>query len=218
MDYNSLLSSILKLLGVISPVILGWYVHVTNRKDKLTATKINELKQDKTASTFNMGLLSNLMKLDLYKQLSSATIRIFKRTRATRVIIFVAINGKLTPRKVYALFGEMSDNTFVNDEFRGIEVDDPYVDMLHSLERNESLSVETMKMKPSLLKNIYLNEGITYSYLKFIKRYHLTEEDDAIVYMSVATDSEKTFHPVERSIIDMRVSSSYKVILDKIVK
>lgn len=210
--------AILTFVGVVSPVVLSFYIYYRNRKDKKLKDEIISLNQEKTASNFNIGLLSNLMKLKLYGSLEVVTKKLFKRTKAMRVIVFVAINGKVEPKKVYAIFGEKDGGHQIDEEFRGVETTTEYVNMLHDLERNGSMLIETMKMKKGMLRNIYFNEGIAHSYLKFIQRYHLTDDDDAIVFMSIATDEDIPFNELELTEIDLRVGSEYKEIIDKIAK
>ncbi|MDO6813831.1 hypothetical protein [Tenacibaculum soleae] len=211
-----MIENILQLSGVLAPVLFGFYKYATDRKDKKQKDEITALKQDKTASGFNIGLLSNLMKMKLYSSLEVVTKVLFKNTKATRVIVFVAINGKVEPKKVYALFGEKDDGTQIDQEFKGVEIDEPYLHTLHELEKEGSLLVETMKLRSGLLKNIYFKEQITFSYLKFVKRYHLTEEDDAVVYMSIATDNDVSFNSIELTEIDIKVSTTYRSIINKI--
>lgn len=218
MNLELLLESLLKFLGVIAPVVLGFYTFSMNRKDKKQKQEIESLKQEKIASKFNIGLLSNLMKLKLYGSLERTSRILFKRTKAVRVLVFVAINGKVEPKKVYALYGEKIVNVQVDEEYKGVEIDKPYVEMLHDLERKGQMLIDVMKMPKCMLKDIYFKEEITFSYLKFIKRYHLTEEDDAIVYMSIATDDDKGFDSIELTDIDIIVSSRIKPVMDKIAK
>ena len=211
-----MIETLLTALIAFLTLLFSFYKYQTDRKDKKQREEIIALKQEKTASGFNIGLLSNLMKLNLYGSLERVTKVIFKRTKATRVLVFVAINGKVEPKKVYALFGEKDDGFQIDEEFKGVEIDQPYIDMLHHLEHKSDLLIDTMKMEKGMLKNIYFSEQITYSYLKFVKRYHLTEEDDAIVYMSIATDNENAFNKLELTEIDLKVSTKYKNIIDKI--
>ena len=56
------------------------------------------------------------------------------------------------------------------------------------------------------------------SYLNFIKRYPLSEEDDAIVYCSSATEDEKDFSSIEKTIINMMVSGSVTNLIERIIK
>ena len=211
-----MIENILQLSGVLAPVLFGFYKYATDRKDKKQKDEITALRQEKTASSFNIGLLSNLMKMNLYSSLEVVTKVLFNRTKATRVIVFVAINGKVEPKKVYALFGEKDDGTQIDQEFKGVEIDRHYLDTLHRLERKGGILVDTMKMEKGLLKNIYFKEEITFSYLKFVKRYHLTDEDDAIVYMSIATDSDDNFNDLELMEFDLKVSGVYREVIDKI--
>ncbi|WP_157811690.1 hypothetical protein [Tenacibaculum sp. SZ-18] len=208
---------LLKLIGVLAPIFFGYYKYITDRKDRKQKEEIKLLKNDNKVIKEGAYMLSNLMKLNLYDELSNINKKIYSRTKAMRFIVFVAVNGKTSPNTVYAVFGHRKDDPDVDKKYKGVEVDSDYVLRLKELENKGSLIIETLSMPKGMLKDIYYEQLITYSYLKFIKRYSLSEEDDALVYCSVATDLDEGFVSMETTEIDLLISSEIKPLIDKII-
>lgn len=214
---QSLLEGLIKVLGIVAPILFGLYKYQTDRKDKKQKEEIEGLKQEKEAHKFNSNVLASLLKLRLYHTLEETTNRVFKKTRATRLIIFIAVNGKVEPKRVYSLFGKKIDNDAIDEDYRIVEIDDNYRTMLHDLEYKGKTLLDVLFMPKGMLKNIYFQEEISYSYLKFLKRYSLNKEDDAIVYISIATDHERNFTDKELTVIDLEVSNNITPLLDRLV-
>ena len=208
----------IKIIGGSAPFLFLVYKYRTDRKDKQQLQQIKELKEEKLAHKFNQNLLSNLLKLKLYSNLDAIKNRIFKHTRVNRFIIFVAINGKTEPGRVFALYGDKHSNHEIEKEFKSVEIDDTYRSMLKKFEQRGSLLIDVFRMPKGMLRNIYFMEECSYSYGKFVKRYSLDENNDALVYLSMVTDHPDVYPTTELTFLDIEVSSNIKPLIDQVIK
>lgn len=114
-----------------------------------------------------------------------------------RILILYAHNGgddlvSGKPSYVSCLHEETRHPfTSVKKDYQRLPLDGEYITMLTSLYLNKEINLKTADLKDSLLKNIYLTEGVDHSRLFFLKH---TKE--AFWFMSIATSKPEAIFEI----------------------
>lgn len=118
--------------------------------------------------------------------------RVLDDTEAQRFLIFKAHNGgglirANTPLYVSILHEDYSPPfPSVKEKYQQLRVDSDYIRMLDEICREKSVVLETKNMKPQLLKDIYLAEGVNYTEIFF-----LGQDRKNLYFASVGSAREK---------------------------
>jgi hypothetical protein len=122
---------------------------------------------------------------------------IFKKTRADRFLILYAVNGKTNFNFVTVCYEMGVNNTIIGatKRYQKFQIDEPYRIMLKRAEFDKPVILDVKNMEDCFLKSVYQSseEKIHHSIVKFITRISIDDNNDIIVYMSIATKSTDTF-------------------------
>lgn len=169
--------------------------------------KLEEQLRDKTQGIF--------FTVNTFQEIEHDVYEVFNRTPATRFLILTAVNGHKPYRHVSAIYEQVhGDKALVSVGATGryvdLEVDDHYQNMLKNIEQIKYQVFFTNTMPDSILKDIYINEQVVSSYVFLLGRYKIDENNDRILYCSIATHENSGFeahHQAEFLALSHKVAS-----------
>lgn len=224
---------LLTSLGGFLVVIGGGVKFLLNRKDKLhredIARKDIEHKQEverltllNLTSKVNLNILYSLQKLRVYNQLEVFATELFKLFGADRFLVLLAVNGKTDPNIVSAVFGEESEeyksDIPVVDRYIQVPIDETYKEMIRIIRRVGFVVYKVDEMPEGQLKEFYKEEKVKYSLVFFLKRYNLNDNDDAVLFCSLAVRKLTSWSVGKIQTIISLTKNRAIPLLDKIVK
>jgi hypothetical protein len=201
---------------LILPVLLmatsiGLPFYLENRKLKKENSKLNIKVKDQSIFVQFIFKTSN-ESFEICKE-------ILKKTKATRVHLFTASNGKADLKYCNSLFGFelINDRVEVSgDSYKALEYDSAYNAMLKNAEINHKVVLEVKKMPESMLQNIYNSIRIKHSIVVFSFRCSIDNENDRIFYVSIATRNPEAFTEDEEIFIKQK-TDELKYVLKNIM-
>lgn len=174
--------------------------------------KLVDLIKDSSNKKYLVKLTNNLQDLSkIYKIMNE----ISEKTLDTKVVILKASNGGGIPKPgsemfLRVLYSEMKEGeeTHSFERYDGLKLDGDYVDMLIDMQKNGLVTKEVENMQNSLLKRIYLAEGVVYSEI-----YFLANNKSEIYYCAINTHSkeEKFTTPEKRIEIELAINNLRKI-------
>lgn len=120
---------------------------------------------------------------------------IMSSTRTDRFLILRAENGMTDPKYATAVYVQHRNHP-VPTYFR-LKVDDEYRKMLRDAESQGLVRLKVDAMPDSLLKNIYMGEGVKYSNCYFIARRDAEDGKSVLTYCTLATHEDQPFTNAE---------------------
>jgi hypothetical protein len=183
---NTLVTALLGCIGVISAA----YITTLKRENNALKRQNKDLSQELVfdLSTFN--------------EINNVVAEMFKNTHSDRFLILAATNGKAELRQATVLY----EQHFINGEAKGVlslgatnkyknyVFDSHYLHTLKQCEiERDGVFFEVAKMPECDLKNIYENEGVTFSSVHFLSRNKIDSDNDRLFYCSVATHGSTNF-------------------------
>lgn len=209
---------IIALIGAASVIIAAVIAY---RKDiKLRELNIKRKALEATIASnnsiikdreFKISTLDKLLDFQAFNEIKDSVDRIFQQTKAEQFLLYIAVNGKTDFRLVSVIFEQNQDNRYkINAiiRYRDVEIDDEYRKLLKRVEMDGTVNLETAKMNPQLLKNNYTLEKIKFTTMRFIHREHLNDEDDVLLFGSLATHANTDFTKLEHAIIKSEYEGS----------
>lgn len=208
MDANTLITGILSFAGLtITAVITGWYA---TRVKKLELKNDNAQKQVSRLKA-ELTCINVLFEYKLIALINTTVEHIFKETKAERFIILFALNGKTDFNFVSVCYEKTKTEKTSGAMYRyvRIEIDDHYRQMLKFVEQDKQVYLDVEHMQECLLKNIYQSivEGVTFSGVHFIARHSIDQNNDSLVYCSVATTDKEDFTRSEKTTLKLAMDN-----------
>jgi hypothetical protein len=167
--------------------------------------KHSNVKQENKILTIELNSINILFNHNLLAIIDEHVTNIFDETKVNRFLILFAVNGKTHFNFVTVCMertntGAMSGSIF---RYNRLEIDDHYKSMLKQVELQGNVHLEVSTMPPSILKSIYesRDEKVTFSCVKFLKRINVDENNDIVLYSSIATTNNEDFTSEEQLII-----------------
>jgi hypothetical protein len=202
------------ILGVISAsglfttaLITGWYATKVKKlelRNEQAQKQVSKLKAELTC-------INVLFEYKLIALLNSTVNHIFKETKAERFIILFAINGKTDFNFVSVCYEKTKTDKGSGAMYRYVRVaiDDDYRQMLKHVEKDKQVYLDVENMPDCLLKNIYQSivEGVTFSGIHFIARHNIDQDNDSLVYCSIATTNNEDFTRSEKTSIKVAMDN-----------
>lgn len=196
--------------GIIIALVPAYLIHVREVKKHKLEIKDHELRS---------GVLDRILDIVLLNDLKVSAHNIFKKTKADRFLILIAINGKVDFRTVSVIFEQHKNSTSsAIASYKNLRVDMDYVNMLKKAEKESIVILDVDKMEPSLLKEIYLAEGVKHSRVRHLLRKPLDNENHCLIYSSIATHEKLPFTEMEKIMIQTQMDSIIKPTIEKMLK
>lgn len=214
---------LIALISGISVVLPAFFIYKRDIK-KLRYEydeKIEGHIQEKKEHKIKADVLDKLLDFSSFNTIKRNVDEIFKKTKADRFLILIAINGKTNFKIVSVVFEQHKKSDYeINAiaRYRNLEIDDDYKEMLKLSEREGAVHLKTDSMRECLLKQIYLDEEVTFSDIRHIARIHIDDDNDLLVYSSLATHSVKPFTERERTRAKIIYDSGIRETLIEVLK
>ena len=207
MDVN-IITGLLSVAGLtITAFVTGWYaikVKKLELKNETSQKQVSRLKAELTC-------INVLFEYKLIALLNTTVEHIFQETKAERFIILFAINGKTDFNFVSVCYEKTKSDKGSGAMYRYVRVaiDDHYRQMLKYVEKDKQVYLDVEHMPDCLLKNIYQSivEGVTYSGIHFIARHNIDQDNDSLVYCSIATTNNEDFTRGEKTSIKVAMDN-----------
>ena len=190
---------LIALIGATAVLIPAGLLHYREIKKK--DTKIDQITTEKIQQGLKLTAIDKILSFSSFSSIKSAVDEIFQTSKADRFLILFAINGKTDFNTISVVFEQHKRTKYsINaiGTYKSLSIDDSYRKMLKSAEMHGIIELETEKMPESLLKGLYDLEEIVWSDIRHLCRFHADENNDVIVFSSLATHSQKGFTKLER--------------------
>jgi hypothetical protein len=190
--------------SVVPIVIVCIPLVYKNRELKKQNKKLEEENQDKS--------LPIQMDLQSLNDIREVAEYILYNTKADRLLILTATNGKSELRFASAIYEQHKKNPKVmlsvgaTGKYVRFEFDSEYRKMLKDVELNGCVEYEVEKMKPSDLRDIYDVELVTFSNVYFLMRKEMDAKNDRLFYCSVSTHDENAFTKNESIVLKTAIN------------
>ena len=203
---STIITGTLSAIGILIPAYL------------LHKREVSKYKQEMNEHKLRGDVLDRILDLTLLTTIKDAVHDLFDITKADRFLILIAINGKVEFRTVSVIFEQHKKSTSsAIASYKSLRVDGDYVQMLKEAEKYDVVDIETNKLKESLLKTIYQEEGIIFSMIKHMTRVKLDNNNDCLIYCSIATHSEEIFTLAEKYKIQSHIDGTIKPSIEKML-
>lgn len=211
------------ILIFISTIITGRWLHKREMiKVKKTVQKAEEKAE---VSSKRSEYIPRIMSLSNGMDLKRAVNEIFEKTKATRFLILIAVNGKYDLNSVSCLWFHYKNESHEVDPtyiYNNVDIteDTFYKGMLKKISKysHHYVDVDTRKMPQSILKDIYLDEEVMHSKVGFLTRAPIDGENDMLAFFSCATDedTDEGFSEHENNLIKLIVNSRIKPSMEEL--
>lgn len=159
----------------------------------------------------------HLRHLGIIKQ---AVESIFRNTTADRFLILISYNGASPFRYVSAIYEEhrlAGYEISAVHRYKMILLDGPYNEMLKQAERSGPVHLKTETMPPSMLRDFYEMEGVKHSVIRFLMRWPVDDENDVVVFSSIASHGQHPFNHLEETYFKIAYESVVLPTLQRIM-
>jgi len=215
---GTITSSVLLLIGVV------YTAYANNKllaKNKALDIALEKQKIDAQQNIIKYDVVTHLLKFSQYQKIYDAVINLMSHSKVDRFLIFIAVNGKTELNNVTCIFQKFRNDMATLDAvsvYKGLKVDQHYVQLLKQMELNGEVTLQTAAIEPSLIKDIYENEKVKWSKWKFIGRINIDENSDVITYCSAASFEDTEFDSQDTLAIKLNVEGVVKPEILKAVK
>ena len=195
--FNELVASLGALIVVIGSIITLYFKYKKNKRELVNLKGENNVLKKK--------YYSSSMSIDLadLNEVQSIVRDTFKTTGADRFLLLSAVNGKENFNFVSALYEQHSikDKSSLSigacSKYVDIKTDESYRIMLKKIELIKPFISSVASMRDSLLKRIYLQEGVRHTAVFFISRKSLDSNNDRLVYVSWGSHSDEPLNSIQ---------------------
>lgn len=146
---------------------------------------------------------------------------IFEQTPVDRFLILYGVNGQENVGSVSVFFQmfryEKHEIDAIN-RYADISIDEEYQNMLKRIEQHGTELHDVERMPPSLLRDFYQADGVTYSVVKFIARKQMSPGRDVIIFCSFSTHGKEPIVQNHLALIRAKFGSLRKAIADLLKK
>lgn len=219
---NNLLGIIITAVAGLIGIILTGIQNVKLAKiNKNLDAELSKQKQDNEQAIIKYDIVTNLLKFSQYQKIYDAVIRMMDTSKVDRFLMFIAVNGKTDLNNVTCIFQKYRGDKAEIDAvavYKGLKVDTTYVKMLKEMEREGEITIETEKLDPCLIKDIYESENVAWSNWRFIGRINIDERNDVIAFCSAATFDKDKYTQKDMLSIKLNFESVIKPDFMKTVK
>lgn len=229
-----MMETILTIAGIIVPAILTYVIALKNHKRELKKMKQdyeiemaklqdsnNLLTQQQIESDLKLIYYNQIINFTSFNTIRNSVKKMFEKTKATRFLILIAMNGKTDFRVVNAVFQQHKEDDYEIDAistYKNIEIDVPYQQMLKLTKVKPVVELETVKMKDQILKDYYQDEGINHALVRQLLRQRIDDDNVFLIYSSIGTHYDKKFTRAEKTFIKTHYENTIKPKLSEIFK
>lgn len=202
---------LIAVIGGFFTVLVTIITYIKDYNLKKLEKEFENSKKEKDKETNSS--LDIIMDLKFFNIIRQKVDDIFNSTSAERFLILFAINGKTDFNYVTVIYEQhkSNENKFLSEgaieKYMNIEIDNDYRQYLKQSEIIGPIYLDYDKMQNNLLKNFYKIEGINQSIIKFIKRLKKNDDNDVLIFCSIAKREKNEFTDVEKTIIKANIDA-----------
>lgn len=197
------------LFTALTALILGYLLHKREvGKHRLEIEKYrNEIdlkNKEQLQDRIKLDFFNRAMDLSRINPIIEGVDKVFENTIADRFLILIAINGKTDFNVVNVIFEQHKPSVHkVNaiGTYRNVNIDELYRQMLKRTEAEGVVELNVEQMSPSILKDFYEIEGVKHSKIRFLGRESIDEDNDFLIYSSLATHEDFPFSNLDKAYI-----------------
>lgn len=220
-ELSSILVGLFSALSVIIVAFFKWKEAILNYKKAIQEKDdlIRSHEVEKRNIEVKLEFFNRIHSVKFFNDINNAVDKIFKYTSADRFLILIAINGKTDFNIVTSIFERRKDNDkkHVRPRYENIPIDEPYKNMLKEAERKELIKLTTQSMEQSKLKSFYEYEKVNFSHVRFLSRKPIDDDNDFIVFSSLATHGASDFTTMEIVLSQLQFDSIIKPSINEIL-
>jgi len=210
---------LIALIGAFPVLVTSALLHVREIKKK--NIEIERHIREKKEHQIKADVLDKVLSFSAFNKIKAAVDELFRTTKADRFLILIAINGKVDFNIVSVIFEQHKTTKYqVNAiaRYRSLKIDGEYRKMLRDAEKFGMIHFKTEELSPSLLKGIYTIEHVVYSEIRHLLRLPIDDNNDVLIYSSLATHEEEEFTELERTQASIIYDSSIRSVLTDVLK
>lgn len=187
------------LFGFLGVIISSFIAAKALIKSKVIEKENKELKK-------NFNALDILFDFSVFNKIVYQVNELFATTKADRYLTLYATNGKTDFRFVTSMFEHHKNNEYLKlsagavNKYVKLQFDAHYLNLIKEAEHVGPVFLEVIEMPECDLKNIYISEKILHSCVMFLNRIQIDNDNDLILFCSIATHSPEHFTPTEITI------------------
>jgi hypothetical protein len=214
-------SKLVDFLGVLAVPVFA-YLGIKAQRNKNKLNSEIELSKEMILHHNAAELIAvEFLQMKVMSDLNKVVEETFQETNADRFLVLMAANGIEKYKVVSALYeSSKSDKELrVVDavrRYQNILIDDQYREMLYMAEQYGLVWLKTNEMEDCLLKELYVSEGVTESFIFFLFRKSMSEKNDVMLYTSLATHCKDGFSLMQRTLLQMQVQSQIRPMIKSI--
>lgn len=212
---NTIIVALIGAASVIIAAIIAYRKDTKIKRLQLDNDDLNESIHQKNIiikdREFKISTSDKILNFQAFNIIKDSVDRIFAQTKADQFLIMIAVNGIRDFRMISVIFEQHKFSQYkVNAiiRYRDVEIDDEYRKLLRDVEYKGAVDIITDEMEPQLLKDFYTIENVKHSKMRFLHRHHMDEENDIVIYSSVATHKHEPWTHIENAIIKMEYEGS----------
>lgn len=211
--------AVIGLLGILLPILLNHYFDLIKirkqyKQDKnlfeKQKTELKTVKKENREYEIKISLFDRIMDITAINMIKESVNRMFNQTKADRFLILIAINGKHDFNVVSVIFEQHKSSLGEYNaigRYHNINIDNCYRNILKRSEHEDYVLFDTATEKNCLLKDFYDIEDIKHSLIKHLVRKPIDEDNDFLVFSSVATHDDNEFTNLEKTILKTEYES-----------
>ncbi len=211
-------SIIVAIITATATVVASVIAYLKERKLRDLQNELDKKEQEAKEAeekaieqNLKLGALHRLLDFTSFNEIRSSVDRIFLKTKADRFMILFAMNGTHDFRVISVIFEqhknpEWSVNAIIR--YRDVEIDEDFKSILREAEHKSEIEYDISTMKPQLLKNFWVIEGVKHAKMRFLHRHHIDEKNDVVIYSTIATHENSPFTDIEGTIIKTEYEGS----------
>jgi len=188
------------LFAFLGVVISSYITAKALIRSKVIEKENKELKK-------NYNALDILFDFSVFNKIVYQVNELFAKTKADRYLTLYATNGKTDFKFVTSMFEHHKDNEFIRlttgavSKYIKLQFDAHYLALLKEVEHVGPVFLDVIEMPECDLKNVYISEKILHSCVMFLNRIQIDDNNDLLLFCSIATHSAEKFTPAEITII-----------------
>jgi len=205
------------IVAAVTSIVQAFVHYFKDKRMKILEHNLNHVKEEEIKTNIGISVLNKLLKISVYARISNAVSRLIYGSNVDRLLIFVATNGVSDFRKVAIIFEKYNhpdkEEALEREEealalYRSIVIDEGYRKMLKDAERWGNVLLQTSTMPESMLKNIYINEGVNQAVIYFLFRKKIDDRNDVLCFCSAGTIAHEKLTEIDKTKLELIISGA----------
>lgn len=205
-------------IPAIAITVPAWIAYRKEIKLRKLAIELKKQKTELEEARLKLNVMDKLLDFASFNEIRDSVERMFSNSKVDRFLILFAINGITDFSYVSVIFEQHKTAKYkVNaiTRYRNVHIDDEYKRMLKQMEIDGPVIMETTAMSEQILKDFYTLEKVKHSQMHFLHRKHIDENNDVIVFSTVATHNSASFTNLDNAVIKTEYEGTISRVLNE---